>query len=695
MKKTVSKLIALVLAVIVTVGVVSACDWITVNKERDLDQVVATVKIADSVESENITKRDLVSRYMSYEYQYVYYYGYTQAKAYELALKNLAQNRVVIQKAKIELAKVYNDALSSTADLDDFTSYFKDNALANGNAIDPSKSDIKVNSTEPYGVVQYLTLYEYKKSYYGARSSVNSMIDSYEKKSDDGSSNETVTYTDRTAPAVKEDDDDSETFKKQDAPTYSERLDASVTLGDRAFSEEITNVYDLDVAVFDAYKLDLDSTKERKKAFSSLLSDLREQGIIGSEEIAYADNPDNIFNYGYFKNILRSQFESVLVSKYQDSLITSTQAKLDDESVWDQYVLDYNAQKAKYLNNYSSYETALDSASETSPVLCNPNQNYGYVANILIPFSTEQSAALSAKKAEKNITDAEINAYRAALAEEIDAFDQRSSWVYNNHGKYENGSFVFEDAYLLATKDETLNETLSAFIGTVVAKNAEGYTEENDQGATVTKWLYETVSATALPYHDFAADYLAKIGLTQDVIFDEDDVNNTVAYMTGYDVATQGNELAAADLDAIKALTFAFSSDPGILSKTYGYLYSPYTSAKTYVPEFAAAAKAIVEKGVGAYTVVLTDYGYHVMVCTKVVADEYNVETDKETFLADLLVEGSFAYNYRKIKYDSLTNSEITKFVNKFISETMSETSGAVTYFEDNYSDLVTETESN
>ena len=71
MKKTVLKLIALVLAVIVTVGVVSACDWITVNKERDLDQVVATVKIADSVESENITKRDLVSRYMSYEYQYV------------------------------------------------------------------------------------------------------------------------------------------------------------------------------------------------------------------------------------------------------------------------------------------------------------------------------------------------------------------------------------------------------------------------------------------------------------------------------------------------------------------------------------------------------------------------------------------------------------------------------------------------
>ena len=692
MKKFFSKLIALTLALSVVVGVVSACDWITVNNERDLDQVVASVKIADNVESDNITKRQLKTRYTSYEYQYVYYYGYTESAAYELALKNLTQNRVINQKARIELAKIYNDAISSGAELDEFTDYFKKNALAAGKQIDPAKSDFTVNSAEPKGVVQYLTVYEYENAYYNAKKTINSMIDSYQDADEDETENETVTYTDRTAPASKENDDDTESYKKQDSPTYQERLAASATLGDAAFSQDIDNVYDLDMAVFSAYKLDIDSTKERKKAYNSMIKDLRNQGLIESEDISYDKDVNAILNYSYFKEIVKAQLESALIIKYQDSLITTIQAKLDDEAVWNQYVIDYNAQSAKYFVSNTDYETALDSATDTSPVLCNPFENYGYVSNILIPFSTEQKAALTAKQQEKNVTEQQINDYRKALAKDIVAYDQRSSWVYSNHGKYENGKFNFEDAYLI-TVDEPLNTVLSSYIGSVEVKDENGYTVKNDDGATVPKWLYSAVSPSAISYNDFVTDYLNKIGLSSNVIFEEGNPA-TVGFMGGYTENSGKKALDLKDLDAVKALTFAFSTDPGILSKEYGYLYSPYTSASEYVSEFAAAAKAIVEKGVGAYTVVLTDYGYHVMVCTKKVTDEYDVDSDKDVFLADLKVKGSFAEKYRQIKYDSLTNNEISKFVNKFISETMDESSGAITYYKDNYADLVTETKS-
>ena len=141
------------------------------------------------------------------------------------------------------------------------------------------------------------------------------------------------------------------------------------------------------------------------------------------------------------------------------------------------------------------------------------------------------------------------------------------------------------------------------------------------------------------------------------------------------------------DLNTLKALCFAFSTDPGILSKTYGYLYSPYTSAKTYVSEFAAAAKAVVGKGVGAYTIVGTDYGYHIIVCTKVINNE-SVYGTFEAFKADVDKKGTLAYKYREIKYSSYSSQEINKYVSKKVNDSLEK---AVTYNEKNYEDLVTE----
>ena len=705
MKKFVAKVLALVLSLTFAVGVFAACDWISLNTERDLDQIVATVQIVDDMDAQDISKRELKTRYMSYEYQYLNY-GYTSSEAYKIALENLVNNKIIVQKARIDLADTYNKALrADRATLDDFTVYFIDNALAGTNQISYKEGEISVKADVPVrgtatDLAQYLTEYEYLQAYYNVRVIINKAIDSLvEEEEEEEEENEVISFGDRTAPTVEDDSDEDEEYFKTDLPTYQERLIASVTLGDDAFDQTLySNVYDLNKAVYENYEIDIDSSSARRSAYETYLETIKEAGYVSSSEkyeFAYhaTKNPagaDNILNYDYFKNMIRSQMETLIVYKYQDSLVSGVRQQLTGAAMWDQYKVDYNAQKALYQTDYSAYESALESASETSLVLYNPYENYGYVSNILIGFSTEQTAAFNAYKAKAGVTQAQIDAFRNTLYAQIDAFDQRANWVKSNHGVYDSATntFEFEDVYLIDTASDVLDSALKNFIGEIDFKDS--YEKETDSGAKITFNLYNSVEATKIPFATFMSDYMSEVDI-DNVIFDKDDAS-TVKRMGGY----SGTELQISeeDLDSLKQLSFVFSTDTGILSQNYGYLYSPYTSAGKYVTEFAEAAKAVVEAGVGSYTVVGTDYGYHILVCTKIVSDEYDIDSaaGETAFLADLDVEGSLAYLYKQVKYDALTENEITRVLSKYVNDTL-EDETKVVYYEDNYSDLVTEEE--
>lgn len=68
---------------------------------------------------------------------------------------------------------------------------------------------------------------------------------------------------------------------------------------------------------------------------------------------------------------------------------------------------------------------------------------------------------------------------------------------------------------------------------------------------------------------------------------------------------------------AVNELVFAYGTDPGMLNSYIGYTVTP-SCDKTFVKEFAYAAKEAVAGGVGTYTVCLTDYGWHIMYCNYV-----------------------------------------------------------------------------
>lgn len=678
MKKVITKLISLVLVLTCLFSVMTACDLVTVNTDRDMKQVIATVRVDETIDSDDILKKELQAGYMSYGYQYVSSYGYSISQAYQAVLDNLVANRIIIQYSRIELASTYNGLLTKTEGLTDFEAYFKANALANGKEIDPKSGDVE-------NLRNYLTAYENEKILYQTRKSVNDLIDSYvkEEKEEEDSVLEDSGVTARTAPQKEgETADRTEADLKTATASDKEIAIAKVTLGDsvKDYTGEGKSVYDLDMAVYKNYKIDI-STNKRKKAFGELLSFLKESGFIEStESYDFNSDVDNVLNYSYFKSMEKQYVENAIVSKYEDSLVAGIENKLTSEGLWAEYEKEYKNQEALYRNDYSAYETALEGVSDSSLVLYNPFGGYGYVMNLLIPFSAEQTAKLDAKKAEKGITQKVVENYRNSLSKEILAKDLRDSWVYLSNGTYDNKdkSFTFDGDYRVSDL-----ESINKFIGEVIVRDAEGKTKKDDNGVEQTDWAFYDVISDSIAMDEFFSEYVTPATGINGLYFDENDPS-TVGKLDSY-----SDEV----FDKFSDLMYAFSSDTGCLGKYYGYLYSPYTSADTYVKEFSAASKAVVEKGVGAYTTVLTDFGYHIILCTKTVETVYGIDaTSKEKFLADVGVEGSFAYKYREIKLDAIVSTEVSKVSNKYINVDK-DNKEKVTYNKKAYSDLITEKE--
>ncbi len=87
-----------------------------------------------------------------------------------------------------------------------------------------------------------------------------------------------------------------------------------------------------------------------------------------------------------------------------------------EEEILEQYNVTVREQKRNYTNE-SEYKTAM--TTDSTDVLYNPNDNYFYVKHILLPFSDEQKAELTAYKNEGYHLEEEIKNRRAQLAREI------------------------------------------------------------------------------------------------------------------------------------------------------------------------------------------------------------------------------------------------------------------------------------
>ena len=665
MKKLLVKILCLVLSVACLCGVFSACDLVKTDSEKNSKLVIAKIKIDDveqadlNVDGKTLYKKDLYAGYVSYGYYYVDYYGYTTSKAFETVLDNLVNNTVVEQYAKRRLTQFYATVKAKTeAERTEFEKYFYDNVYATTeySGVLTAKSNLDA----------FLTEYQILEAKYEVKNSIASIIKQNSNKDEDTTkSTEKVTLEERKNPSKDEDRDFTEQEMRTEVPTDKEYKTVLVKLNKECTEEnlsaikaECTNLYDLNVKLFKEFNYDL-SSRANRKAFNKGIENLKAYGIISSDEFY---SSQKVEKYAYFVDALASEKVQALVNTFESFLEKDVESQMTGDMLYSAYDSLYETQKTKYDTKLSDYETALSDVTEDTFIVYNPLDNYGYVSNLLIGFSDQQSTALKNYKAKAGVTAQEVKNFRANLAGSIVAKDQRAYWVVNSYGSYDGTSFVFDSKYL---KSE--NSLVGKYLGTV--NNPVSTTKKDSDGVEETTWTCDSVYANSIKFENFVNDYLKAIGMTSLSFFG----SGTISTLD-YNDEFKNN---------FEDLLYAFSTDPGCLGKLYGYLYSP--NGNQYVEEFNDCAKALVENGVGSYSMVVTDYGIHVMVCTKKV--EKNVE---KILKADFTSWDKYE-DFKKSKIDSLVSNQVQKELNNFISNYLEDDSTAVKYFKNNYSDLITE----
>lgn len=685
MKKILIRTVTYLFVFVLAVASLSGCNLITTNMDKDMNQTVASVKINDQIGEDIIEKRDMISGYMSYGYYYVAQSGYTTSQAYELVLNNLIQNRVIIQQARVELANRYNTA-KNASDNTEFMNYFVNNAKAGSSDITYTVGNA---NSEAYreSLEKYLTDYEIAQAKYSIRQTINSMVESYKSEDEEEAETENETFTVRATPTKASESDLKEYELKTKTPENDEykaagvvlmaQLEGKVTDADvSALKAKYGNYYDLNLAVYKEYAIDLDSL-ENRQAFNKAIKALKKNGLIQNDESVEVtkNGAESAMEYSYFKKALISQYESLIVTKYENSLIDDVEAKLSADVLWAQYQAEYTSQMTNYKGDISAYETALEAIDDDTFVVGNPFSGYGFVSNLLIGFTDQQKDLLNSFKG----TEAEKNAYREKLLAQLYARDQRDTWVNSSYGTYsEADGFVFDTKYFVSDAESEAYQKLSKYNG--IIESATSSDEKNDSDVVETKWSFKNVNANAISFKSFLTDYVTPLTGISEVYFGSESATGMLANYSGNDDERR---------KAFDDLLYAYSTDPGCLGKYYGYLYSPVTD--TYVAEFAAAAKQLVSEGVGSYTIVATEYGYHIMLCTYVVDNDVYTSADKDKFNADLTAENTVAAAYKKVKTNAVTSDEISKIVNEKLNGYIENN---VTKYEKTYSDLITESDS-
>ena len=713
-KKTIKKFGAGALALVLTVGA-TGCDFLVTDNEKDLKQTVATVNIssnlksaemecADDVQklidnkglSTDIPKRDLIAYFLNTGYMYVQNYGYTYEDTFNMLMDGLVEKKILTQYAVAHFLE-QDDAKTADACLE-YVNTQIDGAKG-------KEKELLSSHREVLTMKYFLSAEEYDEAVYGLKKSLNGSLDSAEanyitETADEHTHNET-----RTTPT------NANVEKEDHVPMKDGALDYDIYTGRNAF--DACGTYE---------KVDGSTVTSRKKAYNAFLSNLQSYGLIKEgEDTAVVTELD------YYYLELSSTLGSALVNKYTEELKDEAIALLDAEYVADKYDEIKGSQKNAYENKPTDFDTALDSVSDTSFVLYG-QKDFGFVYNILIPFSASQTQAYSSAK--NNLKgDALFNA-RKQILQGVEAKDLRSAWFcteedehyayevtgneyFNNNGE-EKDYLFFEKNMTNTDKYEKLSQYAGQYPYNGKAELVEdewdftpkklkigtateyGFIQEMEAyinhvvGSDVTSgtWLdasygtndYNTVytnSATKKVDYSKFMYYAGKVTLTQD--FKASDFFNEKVG------ATEESNAYYQALSAVNELMFAYSTDTGCLNSYMGYVVSPYKT--DFVSEFEYAAQQAVLGGVGSYVVAPSDYGWHIIYCSFV----YDVDDGGDVYggfkANEMEVEGTFSYLF----YESLKSTSASSYTTTVQNQLLNQYNNdkAVTLHTKAYQDLL------
>lgn len=105
MRKFLVTIASIVMSLIMCLSALGGCSLIEVDSEKDMNQVVATVRISEDVPvADEILKKDILMAYINYYYQ-LEYQGTSREEVIKQIVKALIENRVLVQKAILDFEK--------------------------------------------------------------------------------------------------------------------------------------------------------------------------------------------------------------------------------------------------------------------------------------------------------------------------------------------------------------------------------------------------------------------------------------------------------------------------------------------------------------------------------------------------------------------------------------------------------------
>lgn len=667
-KHTLKKAAALFLGLALTVGA-TGCNFITTDNKKDLNQDVANVDISGKLDKEisaevkgvlaylstTIKKRELVSYYLSTGYQYVEQYGYSYADTFNMLLDGLVSREIMIQYA----VKYYleNDKDKSAAGCKKFI----EDAIAA--TTDATVKKLLENHKEVLVFKYFLTEENYDKAIYGLKKSLNNSLDSMEESYVKESSEDEHNHEEaRTLPTGV--NTEKEDYYTNDYAVYTGRNQST------------------DCGEYET--LDGSTRTSRQKAYNAFLTNLQAYDLIDGKE----EDTHDVTKLNYYYVEMESVLGQALITQYFESLEDGVSANLNESYMQAKYAEALEKNEKDYANDDDAFAGALDSAAEGTYNLYGL-EGYGYVYNILIPFSTSQNVKYSEAKS-RGLSENELFAARRAIANDIVAKDLRDTWISeHDHANYSyvdgDKTYFFQDNLSENSKYEQLSHYAGKYAYTEETTDIAGFMEIFESYIEEITGL--DASGMVNPTYATVTDF--KGG---DKKLDHEDYAN-FAYYAGQVTFTE--EVKASDyfkkdsqqykaLSAVNELLFAYGTDPGAFNSYMGYKVSPSEGSTGFVKEFEYAAQQVVKQGVGSYAVCLTDYGWHILYCSFSYAGGevyggYN-HSEKD-------VEGTFSNLYyetmKEAAFNNYANEEQTRVIREYDSD------ACVTRIEKAYKDLL------
>ncbi len=696
-KSSVKKTAAILLGLALTVGSVGCNNFILTDNEKDLAQTVATVNIAEALAKEDpsidkaalsktlsslttdIKKRDLVAYFLSTGYQYVQSYGYTYEDTFNMLMDGLISREIMIQYAIAYYMKKHAGEWEKTLD------GYKEEQLAAASA---KEKELLKAHPEVLTLKYFLTEggsenTDYDRAIYSLKQSLNSSLDSLEQSYIKAESHNHEEGEARTLPTGV--NTEKEDYYTNDYDIYTGRntLDSCGT-------------YE---------KQDGSTTSTRKKAYNAFLANLQSYNMISTA--GSVEDTSDITNLDYYYVELSSLLGQALVNKYFDELEQEVAGKIDGAYAGVKYKEIYEAQERLYKNDPAAFATAMDGVSDSSFLLYGL-KDFGYVYNILLPFSTSQNIEYTRAKNNTHNTQDDLYVIRKNILKDVQGKDLRGSWISDDeHSNYSytkeetvgestvNKYYFFKDQ--LNGDESTKYESLKQYLGTYAYK---GSVEEVDGELKATPdkiKIDEFISEFETHIKSAVGDGVSVVGNKVDAYNtnvytdDKDKVDySKFTYYTGkVNVTAAAKDYFNADSDIYKAvsavneLMFAYSTDTGCLNTYYGYSVSPNTT--NFVKEFEYAAQQVVKNGAGSYAVCATDYGWHIVFASFVYTADGKVYGDYVESEAE--TKGTFS----NLFYESLKSTTATSYSTEVQNNVLNgyNNDGSVTRYQSRYQDLL------